>query len=498
MDSFSHSFKITIIGLILTSIFGCTHLKEGEVDYARTITSNTLYLNSTGTVCIERATLDEQKQQSKNHDAPRCYETLYPKYSNVRAIKKRDTISLHLSQVFIEDTPEGVSPNEALSEQSSNAEIAILAHVCEQGVKGCSTEFGPKSDDKGRVIYFSDSVKAKQMLNFSYLPIYGPIEYTGKPLIIQLSIIELDVNGEQEKNLIKTLAQVGSKAYAPASNVLSTLDILGRSFLEGEQHDVVFRYSMTLAPEGADKKYSYPVISTGNYVFVKKDRVAGEQEKEIWQDVHFDPLTGRLRIKCEDNDSVEHCNYQNSNGTSIYKDFRENTYLTIQIQAGFTEASLDNQQTLAELMQQLEEKQNKSLTGMEKIFNEANVELTQRSVYKSLAGQLSSVKSKLPNDASQKVKDTYKITSNIYVDKLLSVWHQYLDNDCKNNSGKLPCTSIPNTKQINDLIIETRAVLNLKDSKLDLEAVLPLDKKPDITKKSLSLINSEIKSILSK
>ncbi len=52
---------------------------------------------------------------------------------------------------------------------------------------------------KGRLIYYSDDVRSGgHLLNGSALPLYGPITYEGRPLVFELTILELDV-GEAEQ-----------------------------------------------------------------------------------------------------------------------------------------------------------------------------------------------------------------------------------------------------------------------------------------------------------
>jgi hypothetical protein len=263
--------------------------------------------------------------------------------------------------------------------------------------------------------------------------------------------------------------------------------------LEGNQKDVIFRYSLTLAPSGGDSNYPYPIVSSGNFVFVKKDTYIGEQEKEAWYDVMIDSHTGRLVKRCDpknDNfieqkdeegnviseDKYNICKQENA-ANEYYKDFRDNTYLTFQIQKGFSAASLDNQQTLSVLMQELEQKQNSDYENVNAILQEAVINVSQRNSYNSFAEKLDVLRPFWGADDNENL-DKQLITASIYVDQLYSVMVRFhgvpCDADNLTEDQRGVCANIPTKAQLNDLLIETRAVIRKKGT-TDADAVLPLD-----------------------
>ena len=161
----------------------CSNISEGEVDYTRTVDN--------AVIPSQTCSSDDYASSLKTPAGVtrKCYETLYRKYQDAPAIKEGSTISVHMMQGYVLGSHEWRTPYEFFSGNSANAEVVVIASVCEQGIAGCGLAFGPSSDKVGRVVYFSDGVKAKQYLNFSYLPVYGPIEYKGGPLVVKLSIL---------------------------------------------------------------------------------------------------------------------------------------------------------------------------------------------------------------------------------------------------------------------------------------------------------------------
>ena len=354
---------ISLAVVIMLSMQGCSSIEEGEVDYARTIANKSTLAKNNAQCSPE---LYEQSEYTRAGVTRSCYETLYRKYTKVPQIDIDENISVHLMQGYNGFATESRTPSELLRGKGANAEMVVIANVCEQGVDGCSLQFGPKSDKSGRVVYYSNGVKAKQYLNFSYLPVYGPIKYKGGPLIIQISIIELDNLTEQQKNLLSTLADMGKKAYPPASDALQVLDTVGSSLLAGSSDDILFRYTMSLVPQSNTENYQSPIVAEGNYAFVRKNTWQGALKQEVFDKLKFDNLSGRLVKKCSKKENKE-TRYVDSKGEVInvvdnnpctldintgqsYKDYRDNTYLTFQIKSGFSESSLNNIQTFESLI----------------------------------------------------------------------------------------------------------------------------------------------------
>lgn len=264
------------------------HLDEGAINYRKTPPA-------------ERTT--SEPMLKKYHDNNNA--------ENRITSADNDTIAVYLQQAFIADFHEEANPlrgeqcppsegDEQLPACADvRGEIAIVARVFELNK---DKDFLFKSDTarKGRVIYYGDDVRKYQFLNLSYLPIYGPIKYNGRPLGIQLYIIEIDQQDEKLTSLLSTLASIGTTALAPSSNVLAILDTLGSSLIADSGDDIHFKYSATLMPYHPSVKGHYPILESGHYVFLRRhDRRDndGSKESNIWNSVYLDREEGRLRTK---------------------------------------------------------------------------------------------------------------------------------------------------------------------------------------------------------
>ncbi|WP_105171879.1 hypothetical protein [Pseudoalteromonas sp. T1lg24] len=407
--------KQNIIFLFFISFLfsGCQIIEEGEVDYVRTIENSGLNVKDL-TSCNQE--LYDNSELTRAGLTRECYETLYRKYTKVPQIDSGETISVHLMQAFNGAAFEWRNASEFFGGRGSNAEIVIIANVCEQGKAGCSLSFGPSSDKNGRVIFYSNGVKALQYLNFSYLPVYGPIKYEGGPLIIQLTIIELDDPSDQQKAILNSLASAGQKLYPPASEVLTVLDSVGSAIMSNSSDDVLFRYSMTLVPALSSNNYQSPIVAEGNYAFIRKNTNKGPLEKEIFDTLFFDNSSGRLVEECSDNENkkniirYEDDTYEEQdfipctldlNTGKMFKDYRDNTYLTFQVKSGFVEKTLDNIQTfqmlLSDLNQADDEGASKTIDAISKLEGELNSKAVENNLLKSLNSLKNIVKS-IPKD----------------------------------------------------------------------------------------------------
>lgn len=231
-------------------------------------------------------------------------------------IKANESISIHLQRTFIKDFPD----------ITKRGEIAIVVKAFELK-KGQDIEFDNNIEESGRLVYFSDDVRKEQFLNFSYLPIYGPISYRGKPIVIQIYILELDETEDKKiKSLLSILAKAGATAYPPSSPILSLLDDLGAALLTGDTDDILFRYSMVLYPTGGFEQVPYPVLETGSYIFIRKEE---RSEPELWANIGYDPYAGCVLDR------------NKGNPKTGYFWYRDETHLIFQIQKGFDSTDLD-------------------------------------------------------------------------------------------------------------------------------------------------------------
>lgn len=432
---------LTSILTFFTLLSGCQIIEEGEVDYVRTIANSGLDARNLAN-CNEE--LYKKSELVRAGVTRECYETLFRKYTDAPQIESGDTISVHLMQAFNGAAFEWRNTSEFFGNRGSNAEIVIIANVCEQGKAGCSMSFGPSSDKNGRVIFYSNGVKALQYLNFSYLPVYGPIKYEGGPLVIQITIIELDDPSDQQKAMLKSLSSAGQKLYPPASVVLTVLDSIGSAILSNSSDDVLFRYSMTLVPNSSSNNYKSPVVAEGNYAFIRKATEKGPLETEVVDKLMFDNLTGRLVEVCsakEDELTIKEatngektahdyspCTLDLNTG-EMYKDYRKNTYLTFQIKSGFVEKTLDNIQTFEMLLQDLNQASDENAIKAIQAISELESEFTSRAIESALQKSLNSLEEMVrafPKDVYGRFESEAFNLSQIYETELTK-----LITDCK-------------------------------------------------------------------
>ena len=156
------------------------------------------------------AALNEGQNDYRYHDGKATYKYVSSSADgDAKLVKEGESISLHLMHGFIKGFHES-----SYSSSVVHGEIAIIASVFEMK-DGEHMKFDGKGSKKqGRLIYFSDDVRNNgHHLNFSFLPIYGPIKYNGGPLAVQFTILELDNAGTKNvKNVLQTISQLGQEA----------------------------------------------------------------------------------------------------------------------------------------------------------------------------------------------------------------------------------------------------------------------------------------------
>ncbi len=291
-----------------------------------------------------------------------------------------DSISVHLRTAYIKDFAEMRNPLLAVTRIGYNAhgEIAIVANAFEMNT-GKELDF--INTKAGRLVFFSDDVLKEQYLNFNNMPIYGPIKYSGAPLAFRITIFELDVNSEQAKALLSTVAQAGSMAYPPASPILSLLNGLGQALINSDQDDTEFRYSMILDPSGGSENLiNHFILEAGNYVIIRNERA---NKKQIpWDELLLDEDEGIV--------------YWQEKPDEPYKPYRENTYLVVEINKNISSLDIDlSQNSFEELLEFLENKDKEKaadLHSIQKILSEAAVPRAQTVSFNKAKGLLAKIK----------------------------------------------------------------------------------------------------------
>ena len=186
-------------------------------------------------------------------------------------------------------------------------------------------------------------------LNFSAIPIYGPINYEGGAIGVKLVVLELDgAESAQIKGMISAIAKLGAKAYPPSSPVLATLDAIGSELLSGEQDDLEFHYSFYLYPNTGTPGSPLPALKTGDYVFVKTEPdLTGPDANFVslsWDNVGFCQRDGRLKNGIET--GVDVCTSD---------DYRERSYMVVNVQSGLPSVGLDTAETFASFEKKIAE-----------------------------------------------------------------------------------------------------------------------------------------------
>ena len=238
------------------------------------------------------------------------------------AIHENDSVYISLRRAFVKNFY--ALPDNLFKPHRINGEVAIIVKVFEFK-EGRDFRFGPKGFDDGRLVYYSSDVETQQFLNFNNLPIYGPIRYGGDLLGLEIVMIELNNENKATESVLKTLAELGQTAYAPAEPILQALNSLGKTMLNSD-HDVLLRYFVVFnPPPEVYEGLNYPVLEMGDYAFVRRE---GRRTETNWEDLRLNHNTGLL---CK------------SNGKDLY---RGETYLTLQILRNVPSASIDTEQNI--------------------------------------------------------------------------------------------------------------------------------------------------------
>lgn len=323
-------------------------------------------ISNEGTVDFRKSTPSPQSQ-----DEQLLKKTVLPlemkNFSDKKAkIVENDSISVHLRTAYIKDFAETAilqNPFYLFTRIGTNAvgEIAVVANVSEMKT-GKGLNF--TDNTHGRLVFYSDNVFKGQPLNFNNMSIYGPIKYTGAPLIFRITIVELDTNSEQIKSMLKGLAMVGQWACAPAVPVLGVLNGIGQSLVGSDLNDTEFRYTMVLDPRGGFEELNHFVLQAGNYVFIRSEN---RQKRIPWEDLRLNENEG--------------CVYWKSDASGSGKLYTDNTYLVIEINKDISSVEIDlSEDTYGELLEALKSKdveKAKNLTMMANALGEALVPRAQ-------------------------------------------------------------------------------------------------------------------------
>lgn len=310
-----HTKKLA--GLLVVFMVACTggQIQDGVIDYR--ITPNYSVIRNKKSATGNLAKLEEKYLHIKERDV---------------YIEPGESLSIHLQQAFLNEL---------------SGEVAVIARVYES--EGRNGELFKSIDRTGRLVHFSPGVKSDgQYLNFSSLPIYGPITYNGRPMILDVFLLEMDdVKSKNHRRLLNFLSRAGGMPHAPSSPVLKMLDAAGETLLDNPDGDRLLKFRMVLYPEIQDNLLNASRLRVGNYVFVRQE---DEEDKVPWQNLRLNKVTGRL-----------------VNGSN--QNWKDKSYLIVHLNKGFNSAELDAAHLYGEILDSLDEE---TINNQGKISNLMN------------------------------------------------------------------------------------------------------------------------------
>ena len=336
--------------LIACGLSGCALMDTGEIDYRRAepvrADFDARIAQGQDFLCENTKPLDgmpPQRVKTKRRppNSTNC-KVLFP----ARLIRKNATIgdpiikndvySIRLEHGFIADLIEDKFSFRRLM-NSRNAfrkvgEVAVLAHAFEfaptANTAATSTfRFANLSSlHEVKVVYFSPDVEARQTLNFNNIILQEGRKYEGRPIGIQIVVLELDRMSGQMKNLLKTLAGLGQESGAlPSGPVAAALLDLGTSLISQENDDVMFDYRFVLDPSAPGQRVASAPFEAGRYVL---RRTHNRRDMQLWDALVLDHNTGQLmRWSAGGKDARGKA----APDTRHYAPFEEDTYFTVNI-----------------------------------------------------------------------------------------------------------------------------------------------------------------------
>lgn len=389
MKGLFHRKSLSILALM--ALNACASLETGYIDYRR----------AEDPVDVAKRVAEYPRDcmpktiggAGNNHCKPLLGVKLFRKnVSRKPGIRPDEVYSIRLDYGYMKYVSElPFTPGKLMAGKNpfrSQAEIVVLARAFEFQPKDAAaitadTEEKPadasaqenafvdldaQSLNSARVIYYSPDVENGQGLNFSNIPITGPTTYGGRPVGIQIIVLELDRVSEEMKGLLSSLASLGQTSGAlPTGGAANILLNLGKSLLESNQDDVVFEYRFVLDPSSAQISYNSAPFEEGRYVL---RRLHKRNVDHIWRNLELDHNSGQLFVTQFD---------QAGSATGL-RPFSDDTYFTVNIVnhgAGAQEAAYVNRR-LSDLRVAIESSasaDNKTLTAIDTVLQASTKEL---------------------------------------------------------------------------------------------------------------------------
>lgn len=210
--------------------------------------------------------------------------------------KAKDFIQLTMKTAYVNDFTEGVEQvalnkivGALLSTPSPvKGEIAIVANVTEGKTTPGSRD--AEGNLMGRVVFYSDDVYKRQLLNEFNIPLYGPLPYEGGELTVDLWVLELDrAESEQFGAVLRSLADASGQSAGLSIPGLNILSKVGAAFLNSNQDDIIGHIKFTLVPPQPETRETDPILRTSDILITRTpDRTFGSH----WNDCVYRPLNG--------------------------------------------------------------------------------------------------------------------------------------------------------------------------------------------------------------
>jgi hypothetical protein len=186
-----------------------------------------------------------------------------------------DTISIYLKSAMFsyitESMAERAWANHVRKSGKVTGQIAIVANIASD--QGIAPIVSPADvSNPGRVIFYSGDVEEGQMVNQSFGPVYGPVKWNGGPIVLDVTVLEIDEEERQQTGaVIGSLAKLGTApgvSFSPTA--LTLLNTLGSVLVQSNRDDVMGRFRLTLTPDVKESAAYLPTLREGDLVLIRK------------------------------------------------------------------------------------------------------------------------------------------------------------------------------------------------------------------------------------